>query len=446
MSSAQGLASPRLATKSPGRIGFMPRLLVAAMPLMPSPLMQAPIFDLGALRLANIIVALALFSFLGTLMERTSLRRLDTLQRRALWVFAAYLLLFVVAFVRSFPNLQLFTAVFPNLFGTAVLPYVNYEFIAPLLYAFSFVYVLVLVRSPEDLLEFFSSIAVGVALQALVVVYCFIENPQILSGDDRFGISGITDDVLGMHYNDVAATYILTGPLLLYLALKRGGAWIAPYVLSIVAVLLLESRTGIFVFGATSFVTLLAVGGARISVWWIVAAVGGCIVVLGNVLSKLLSTGISGPHGFSLYFLLSGRLEKIWTPLLAEWLSTPQLFWFGAGEYGMLTSRILASGLMLLVAEAHNAYLEFFLDNGIVLFALFTAALLVLMFMGWRFGRRIRSGLYWSLFICIVGFLASCFSGRRFFPQPENAMIFPVLAALVCAARLKLAKMQAVAQ
>src|ERR1700722_3878610 len=209
MSSAQGLATPQLATKLPGRIGFMPRLLIGALPPMPSPLMQAPIFDLGALRLANIIVALALFSFLGTLAETAKLPRLDTLQRRALWVFAAYLLLFVVAFVRSIPNLPQFTAVFPKLFGTAVLPYVNYEFIAPLLYAFSFIYVVVLVRSADDLLDIFSSIALGVVLQALVVFYCFIENPQILSGDDRFGISGITDDVLGMHYNDVAATYIV---------------------------------------------------------------------------------------------------------------------------------------------------------------------------------------------------------------------------------------------
>jgi hypothetical protein len=159
----------------------------------------------------------------------------------------------------------------------------------------------------------------------------------------------------------------------------------------------------------------------------------------------LLATGISGPHGFSLYFLLSGRLEKIWTPLLAEWLSTPQLFWFGAGEYGMLTSKILASGLMLMVAEAHNAFLEFFLDNGIVLFALFATTVVVLLFKGWRLGRRLHCGLYWSLFLCIVGFLASCFSGRRVFPQPENAMIFPMLAALVAAAQLKLAGMRRIA-
>src|ERR1700678_2775369 len=108
MSSAQDFAAPRLATRSPSRIGFMPRLLIVAMPLMPSPMMQAPIFDLGALRLANIIVALALFSFLGTLMESVRLPRLDTFQRRALWVFAVYLLLFVVAFVRSIPNLAQF--------------------------------------------------------------------------------------------------------------------------------------------------------------------------------------------------------------------------------------------------------------------------------------------------------------------------------------------------
>jgi hypothetical protein len=436
-------AVPRIAAGAPSGIGFPLRLMLAAFPVMPSPLMQAPIFDLGALRLANIIVALAFFSFVGTLADSARLRRVDGFQKRALGVFGIYLLLFVVAFVRSIPNLPQFTAVFPKLFGTAVLPYINYEFLAPLLYALSFVYVLMLVRSTDELLDVFSAIAVGVVIQALVVVYCFIENPQILSGDDRFGISGITDDVLGMHYNDVVATYIITGPLLLYFALKRGGAWIAPYVLSMIAVLLLESRTGIFVFGAMSFLTLVAVGGARISMWWIVGVVGGCVAVLGDVLSKLLATGITGPYGFSLYFLLSGRLEKIWTPLLAEWLSTAQLFWFGAGEYGILTSRILASGLMLMVAEAHNAFLEFFLDDGIVLFALFTAALCVLVFLGWRLGRRLHCGLYWSLFLCIVGFLVSCFSGRRFFPQPENAMIFPILAALLAVARLKIAQTQA---
>ena len=446
MSSAQNPAVSVLAKGAQSGIGLPLRLVLAALPVMPSPLMQAPLFGIGALRVANIILALACFSFVKGIVDSAKLPNLDTIQKRALWFFGVYLLLFVVAFVRSIPNLPQFVALFPTMFSIDVISYVDYELIVPLFYAFVFVYVLVLIRSQEDLLETFAAIAAGVVIQALVVVYCFIENPQILSGDDRFGISGITDQVLAMHYNDVAATYIITGPLLLYFALKRGGGWMVAYVLSIVAVLLLESRTGIFVFAAMSFLTLLAAGGARFSMWWIVAAVGGCVGALGNILAKLLSTGISGRYGFSLYLLLSGRLEKIWTPLLMEWLSSAQLFWFGAGEYGMLTSRMLASGLMLFVAEAHNAFLEFFLDDGIVLFVLFTAILLFLLFMGWRQGRRLRSGLYWSLFLCIVGFLASCFSGRRFFPHPENAMIFPILAALLGAARLTLAKMQATAR
>ena len=199
MTAVPDVAGPRIAARAPSAISFPLRLMLAAFPVMPSPLMQAPIFDLGALRLANIVVALAFFSFVGTLADSARLRRVDGFQKRALGVFGIYLLLFVVAFVRSIPNLPQFTAVFPKLFGTAVLPYINYEFLAPLLYALSFVYVLVLVRSTDELLDAFSAIAVGVVIQALVVVYCFIENPQILSGDDRFGISGITDDVLGMH-------------------------------------------------------------------------------------------------------------------------------------------------------------------------------------------------------------------------------------------------------
>lgn len=446
MNASRSVAARQPMARSSAGVGLWPRVLIAALPIMPSPLMQAPLFDLGALRLANIVLALACFSFLRNVMEQATPARLDKIQKYALWLFGIYLLLFLTAFLRSIPNLPRFTAVFPNLFSTEVLPYVNYQFISPLLYALGFLYVLVLVRSAKDLLEIFSWMAIGVVIQALIVVYCFIENPQILSGDDRFGISGITDQVLGMHYNDVVATYIITGPLLLYFALKRGGGWMAAYVLSIVAVLLLESRTGIFVFAAMSFLTLLATGQANISMSWIVIAVGGCVAVFGNVLSKLLATGISGPHGFSLFFFLSGRLEKIWTPLLAEWLSNSQLFWIGAGEFGILTSRILASGLMLMVAEAHNAFLEFFLDNGIVLFFAFLGAILFLLFKGFQLGRYLHCGLYWSLFLCVVGFLASCFSGRRFFPQPENAMIFPMLAALLGVARLKLVQMRSVAR
>lgn len=446
MSSAQAVAVPQTVARAPDGIGFPLRLLLVTLPIMPSPLMLATIFGVGALRPSNIVLAVALLSFIGRASERVRIPQLDKLQRRALLWFALYLLLFLVAFIRSVPNLPRFTAIFPDLFSTDVIPYVDYEFIVPLLYALCFIYVVVLVRSTEELLDVVSAIATGVVIQAVVVIYCFAQNPQIMDADDRIGIKGLTDQVLGMHYNDVAATYITTGPLLLYFALKRGGGWVGIYVLSVLAVLLLESRTGIFVFAATSFITLLAVGHARVSLPWIVLAVGGCVAVLGRVLVKLLATGISGPYGFSLYFLLSGRLEKIWTPLLVEWTTTSNLFWFGAGEYGMLTSRILASGIMLMVAQAHNAYLEFFLDNGIVLFVVFAAALLFLLFRGWWLGRRLHCGLYWSLLFCLIGFLLSCFSGRRFFPQPENAMIFPVLAVLVSTARLKLRQMQAIAR
>ncbi|HEY3779358.1 MAG TPA: hypothetical protein VGL35_15000 [Rhizomicrobium sp.] len=90
-------------------------------------------------------------------------------------------------------------------------------------------------------------------------------------------------------------------------------------------------------------------------------------------------------------------------------------------------------------AVAHNFYLEVFLDYGIVAFAGFLCVLIYLLVHGYRLGKRLNCQLYWVFYLCVVSFLIAGFTGRRYFPEPENLLMFPILAALINTARLKLA-------
>ena len=66
----------------------------------------------------------------------------------------------------------------------------------------------------------------------------------------------------------------------------------------------------------------------------------------------------------------AGRIEGIWAPLLPETLKSP--IW-GNGIGSVMWSDPLWNGMMLLVAHAHNAYLEAVLDMGFVGLALLLA-------------------------------------------------------------------------
>ena len=55
----------------------------------------------------------------------------------------------------------------------------------------------------------------------------------------------------------------------------------------------------------------------------------------------------------------------------------------------------------------------------------------------WRVGRSIRDPTFWTLALCLGGYLAATLTERGFFPSYDNLLVFPIVALLVNVARVR---------
>ena len=97
----------------------------------------------------------------------------------------------------------------------------------------------------------------------------------------------------------------------------------------------------------------------------------------------------------------------------------------------MMTSAAYQTGFLVEATHAHNAYIDFFLNCGIILLMLLVGFIIRSMKYAWGMGRKINDGLYWALFLCILSFLIGAFTQRDFLPKHENLFLFPVTALLI---------------
>ena len=412
--------------------------VIAGSPLLSSPPMGFAIFDISSLRLYNIMPLLGVIAFLagGRIFPGK-----DVLERRAYFAFLCYAAFVAFAFLRSIPNVPTFHASWPDDYPNNGRQYMLGQFLRPMLIASSFLYVLRRMSSGKDINHIVQTVSLAVAIVSFVMLAAVFYHPDALFASDpgRQAILNVVTAALGMHYNEVGTILATMAPLLLFVALKRGSYWSLPYVLALAAVLVAKSRTGIFTFAGVSIVTMIMLGRGRVLLAAAPAVGGAAVVVLGSVLIKLLTLGITQKSGLSLWLLLSGREQAIWLPVILEWGSNPLRLLFGAGAHGILTSELVSSGAFGFVAgQAHNLYLEFFVDNGIILFAMLLAAIGAWLVWAWRVGRAIQSRLYWSLYLCIVSYLVTGMSGRLYYPMLENYLLFPIMATLINVARAKL--------
>jgi hypothetical protein len=251
----------------------------------------------------------------------------------------------------------------------------------------------------------------------------------------RDEMSQLCETYFGLHYNTIGSMYISTVPLLLYRALTRGALWIAPVCLSLLAVLLLESRSALVAVAASCSLFLILRRSFVIIILGAAAAGVTSFLSIGSTVTALLSVGSGSSSGFSADGLLTGRLDYIWVPLVSEWASNIGLFLFGAGRHGIVTSQLWNTGTLFQANVAHNAIISFFLDCGVILTGVLLVFLLVGIATAWRVGRRLNSDPYWALFACIFGCGISMATNADFFPTIENMHAFPIIAMMINLAR-----------
>jgi hypothetical protein len=421
-------AKPATAAVSDRQENFF-LLVILALPVAASPLMQAHIVDLPGMKLFNLICAafaLTLLSGFPRVFPASG-----RLERNALLAFAAFIAVFVISVLRAIPHIRKFHEMAPDSMAAGTAEFLQSELIVPLILAATFIYVLKRSTTAENTWRLLRAIGAAIFILSCVVVFAIVSKPDVYSDPRRFAMANLMTAVLGMHYNGIGTFYIIAGPILLYLALKRGSFWTANYFLALLAVTMLESRTALFIFVGMSAATLVALDRARTLVAMAPPVIIVAVIAAGPLLIQLFTMGFTAHSGLSWDAFLSGRDDRIWLPLIAEWWSDPQRFWFGAGEHGILTSFLLFSGVVLEAGHSHNAFLDYFLDNGIVLGGALIVAVIAFIVWGWRAGRRLRNPLYWTLYLSVFSFLLAAITGRRFHPEIENAMLFPIVALMI---------------
>lgn len=400
------------------------------------------LFDIQGFKPFNLLSAVVLAYLV---FDTAPLHATDKIERTSIRIFLLYFATLAIALIRSVPNAPLLHSRFPGIPGSYV-DFVLSACIVPTFYTLSFLFILRRMCSFQELEKITTVICLSILLLSISFVAVVLMNPSVLLAGHAGGMTDSDRDEMaqlcivyfGSHYNVIGSMFISTVPLLVCRALTRGALWIAPLCLSLVAVLLLESRTTLVAVVASC--SLFLILRRRFGILVFGAGVAGVtsLVWSGPTVDALLSIGFgSGSDVVSADALLTGRVDYIWRPLLEEWTSNIGLFLFGAGRYGIGTSQLWNTGTLLEKTVAHNAIIGFFLDCGVILTGVVLMFLMAGTVTAWRVGRRLNSDLYWALFASMFGCGISMVTGRDILPTIENMYVFPIIAMMINLARLR---------
>jgi O-antigen ligase len=231
---------------------------------------------------------------------------------------------------------------------------------------------------------------------------------------------------LGMHANQFAVVLNFGIATLLFagLATPRHGQRVfllACVGLLAAAVLMTFSRGGYIGLAIilVSYVVYFR-DGSKLLLALLVLAIGAFFIP--DAVIQRVTLGVT--HG-SHQDLSSGRIEDIWLPLLPRILDNP--IW-GHGLMYVGRSDLVASGRMMQVSQAHNAYLDLLLDSG------FVGLVLVLMFFRSVYVdfRTLAAndpdpmfrGFFRGAAIGLVSWLAQAFFDDRLFPNAPQMLFW----------------------
>jgi hypothetical protein len=426
-----------------GNVFFL--LFVFMLPFQRVPFLTENLFGIQGLKPFNLLSAVVVAYLV---FDTACLHATDKIERTSIRIFLLYFAILAIALIRSVPNAPLLHSRFPDSFPESYFDFVLSVCIVSTFYTLSFLFILKRMCSFLELERMTTVICLSISLLSIAVVVLVLMNPSVLHSALPSGIAGtdlasrdemarFCEAYFGTHYNAIGSMYICTVPLLLYRALTRGALWIIPLCLSLLAVLLLQSRSALVITAVSC--CLFLVLRRRFDILVLGAAVAGVASLfwIGPTIDAVLSVGLGSNSTFSVDAVLTGRVDHIWGPLLGEWTSNIGLFLFGAGRHGMGTSELWDTGTVIQANQAHNAIINFFLDCGVILTGVLLIFLLVGTATAWRIGRRLNSNLYWALFACIFGCGISLATGRDILPTIENMYAFPIIAMMINVARLR---------
>ncbi len=407
-------------------------LFFLMMPFSSTPYLSANLMGIPGAKLFNLLsgFTLALFFFHGGMRQKNN----DFIERKSLLFLFFYFALFTLAIFRSLGYLQTLSMLDPENFHSSPLRYLLSSYIRPSLYLIPFLYILKLIKTKTEIYKCIDGICYSIfILSCLVVVVGLLNINAITQG--RNVTNEVFSSFFGLHYNSIGSIYISVVPLLVFQFIERKKLAATNYILSVIAVFLLQSRSTIMIFFGGTVLLLHFLRKRKLM--FILSGILGTYLffLLPGFLVRIFLTGFGGGNLDSIF---TGRIDSIWVPLIMERLNNiNQLFW-GVGRYSMMNSPLYLKGYILQAESAHNAFIEFFIDNGIIIFSVFMVYLVLYLKRAWIWANKINSPLGWALFTCFITYLAGTISGRKIYPDHHSMYLFPVIALFINYIRINL--------
>lgn len=401
---------------------------IIAIPFTVSEKFNPELMGVNGLNLSNLLIISALVAAIShRIMER---RRLNVLEWRVVIFFSAYFVLWTIAFVRSVPNYEQYFFIY-GLTDKNILYYILSSYVQPSLFASLFISVFFLSKGFREISSVLTALSIAIMMLSSVIIIIFIAYNDVI-GQDRRALNHIFEMYLGAHYNRIGTIYITVGPLLTYLAVRKGLFAGINFLFALVCLLIIGSRAALLTYILFCGFTLIVMRRLLIVLAGVVG-IATCIAFLNAPsINALLSVGV-GSSGEITSFdaLLARRYSTLWAPLIVEWWENPVRFWLGAGLRPVLSSDLWSKGLIYRANFAHNAFLDMLLSVGVVLGLGFLAYLMGGVYAAWNQAKRLKNNLIWALLFCILSYILAAVTGRIFLPRADNLTLFVIVAIIL---------------
>ena len=406
------------------RVGVL--VMIFIMPVSSSYIFPRSMFGVTGLNPLNLLLIGTFASYLLAAMPDGSIRRFIPL-----WILPVYILPIILAGLNGMGNVDLVPAFFflsesvdfKNWIG-----YLRDDVMKPLIVV---MYALLVgaaysrSRAPE---KFLTAAIVSMWIMALLAIMFFL-NSGLKFGQLASEYARAFFSPLGMHANDLGRLYAVAFALLLFvwdrthrLSLK---ALLVIAMVAVAAALFLTFSRGAF-FGFVIVCMLYFILRRTVKTFLIIVTlVVPALIFAPGALWSRLETGL----GAGLNEITAGRVDEIWMPLLPEIAKTPP---WGSGLASVLWSRPMRMEEMFFVAHPHNAYLQVYMDLGII------GTILVLAF--WMHSLRgfwkLRGderlvpemqGFFEGAAVGLVSFLIAGIAGSSLLPAPEQGYLWLAL-------------------
>ena len=407
--------------------------LILFLPLHSSPYISQNLMGLPGAKpfnLLSVFVAALFFYHGGNL-----LRNKDPVEKKILKYLFIYFALFSLVMFRSLDYLPRLHMLDPEQFQSSALSYMLSFYIKPSLYLVSFIYILKHIKTEVEILKCINAICISLFILSLLIIFVSVANLSIVMASR--GIMGeYWAAIFGLHYNALGSIYIICVPLLMLKALDKSIFSTANYILAALAVTFLQSRSTIAIFLGGTILLLYLLKQKKLLV---IAIVSSCMFYalweLPEFLQRTLSTGLISMDADKIF---TGRIDSIWLPLIKERFSNLNQLLFGVGRFSMMDSPLYLRYHILQTTSVHNAFIEFFIDCGLIMFAALVVFLGYYMKKAWYFAKKIDSPVLWMFFTCLITYIVGTISGRKIYPSNHNMYLFPIIALLINYTRISI--------